>query len=383
MISVRPTAVSRVVILLAGFFCMFSFAPTADGAGADFAFSNSAAISGLRFEHVEKARFTEGGLLLRGNSYIKIGPPARFHMPARRVAMDMRFQSLKGIICNIRIKASNGRKAMKTVRVKVLEGNSGETRLRVYLGNIGRDGADVRDFVVAFYSGTGDVIVRLDSIRLYEPTIAELASVLWEEFWRPDYISGSTIAFVTTPEAGGVGFLTMLYVFTGAVFFVVLLVYRMRACAISRRRAAGAMVVIMLVAGVIFAVRMDYNWLDNWVDDAKVLSPATVDERIRIENDHSLDSFLDFINFMKDAVPPGRAVHPATIVTGSTLAAVARYYLLPIEESRGASLLWSYGEVLRLDPLTGALYDGKGALIAPRARLFAEFTRTAAIYEVF
>ncbi len=353
------------------------------GSGADFVFHNRGDISGWRFEHVEEARFTGGGLLLKGNNNIRIGPPNDFRTPAGRVVMELRFRSPKSLIINVRVKAADGWQAFKTVRVKVIDGNNEDTVLRVYLGKHGGGGQTyINDFVIDFYS-TEKIAVRLDGLRFYEPGTMGLAALYWGEFWTPDFITGTTVGAVTTPEAGGVGFISMLYILIGLAFITVLIVYRVRGHGLSSPKASSVLIALFLSGGVLFTLRMDYNWMSIFRDDVNTLSQVDVEKRIRLVNQKDLDSFFDFIDFVKESVPLGRGIRPATVAENTPLAAIARYYLLPLEDSpRDADFLWSYAEVLRLDPYSGALYDGKGKLIVPRARLFAEFAGNAAIYEV-
>jgi hypothetical protein len=311
-----------------------------------------------------------------------MAPPPGFDLRAGRLAIEIDLRSEKSLLTNIRARALSGWQVMKTVKTKVLDGTDGRTRLRVYLGRTGASNVWIQDFVVEFYS-TESIGIRIGRIRVYEPTMAGVGSLLWHEFWRPDFVTRATVGFVTTPEAGGVGLPLMLYVLAAFVFVAALILLRFRGRGHGRVEAARLGVVIILGAGLLFAVRMDYNWLITWRDDLKTLSPVGADERLRIVNNHNLDSFLDFIAFLKKTVPPGRSVRPATLGHDSPLAAMARYYLLPIESSAGASLIWSYGEVLRFEPATGALHDSKGRLVARRARPFASFADNAVIYEVF
>ncbi len=369
------------IVFGAGAFSIIA-GPARAATGASFAFRGPSDISRWRFEHVDEARFTGGGLFLKGNNYVRIAPPVGLKVPAGRLAMEIWFKVPKSIICNIRARGSKGRVLMKTVRVKVLDGAQGDTHLDVYLGRTGGKGAYIEDFVVEFYS-TESAAVRLDSIRLYEPTAFQAAFLLFGEFWEPDFISGATVGFVTTPEAGGWSFLSMLYVFIVVAFLAVLLAYRVKGRPIEREKAPLVLVLIIIAAASLFTIRMDYNWLVIWRDDVKTLSGLDVDERIRRVNNHNFDTFLDFIAFVRESVPPGEPVRPATLGYDTPLAAIARYYMLPLENSVKARFLWSYGDVLSIDPVTGALRDAKARVVAPQARLFTRFAANAAIYEVF
>jgi len=366
---------------------LLSFLPSAaSGAKVGFVFNNSSAVSGWQFGNVDKARFTGGGLLLEGDDYVKIGPPRGFKAPLRRVAVELRFNTLQSLILNIRVKSANGREAAKTLRLNAQKGGDEERVLRLYLGKAGSGGGGGRaenhidNFIIAF-SGAKAIKVRLDSLSFYEPTTFGRAILYWEEFWRPDFIIGTTVGYVSTPEAGGVGFISILYLFIGLTFISTLLFSLARGRGLSPRKAAKNLVIIVLLAGFLFAVRMDYNWLTIWRDDIKTLSGVDVDKRIRLVNYNAYDDILDFVDFVKRTVPSGSAVRPATIGENTSFAAIVRYYMLPLEDSMDAKFLWSYGDALRLDTPSGALYDEDGRLIVPRARLFARYKKNAAIYE--
>ncbi|MFQ5427583.1 MAG: hypothetical protein ACE5EZ_01245 [Thermodesulfobacteriota bacterium] len=366
------------------FLSVFMLPPQAAyGAGQSTLFNSYESVSRWRFEHVDEARFIDGGLLLKGNNFVKISPPAGFHAPIRRVAMDLRFKTSKSFVTNLSVRGSDGWVAGKYIKVNVLDGSEKITHLRVYFGKHDGGGAEayINDFILEFVSSE-NINVRLDSLRIYEPTTSELLSLLWEEFWRPDFITGSTVGFVTTPEAGGVGFMGMLYVLVAITFASVVIFYRLSRRPLSARMASSALVLIVILAGVIFTVRMDYNWLTIWRDDVKTLSGVGVDERIRIVHNRNLDSFFDFIDLVKRTVPSGSAIRHAASDHNTQLSYIARYYMLPIEDSVKADLLWLYGDSLVFDPGSGALYDGNGKLVAPKVKLFAKYAENAAIYEV-
>jgi len=378
------SAISGFFILLSLFLLMPSGAL---GAGADLVFNMAEAPEALSFENVNEAHIRDRGLLLEGKGYVKIGPKGGLRAPLRRLAVELHFTTAQSLIIDIRVRSTHGWEGSKTLRVNAQRGEGKERVVRLYLGDTGVDDVTgeaenyIDNFIVAF-SGAENIGVILHSLRFYEPTAFGRAALYWQEFWRPDFITGTTVGYVPTPVAGGVGFISILYIFIGLAFIFTLLLSLARGNGIVPRKAAKNLIIISLLAGALFALRMDYNWLTIWRDDIKTLSGVDVDKRIRLVNYNAYDKVFDFVDFIKRTVPPGRTVRPATMKNNTSLAAIMRYYMLPIEDSVDAGLLWSYGEVLRLDPWSGSLYDADGRLIAARARLFARYTDTAAIYEV-
>ncbi len=365
------------------FFVLFSFslgAPTARGAEGGVLYKGADMASKLRLKHVREARITEGGLLLRGDKYLLIGPVNSLTVPLRRVAVEIRFKTLKSLYCNIIVRSAGGWQAAKSIKVK---GASQVTVLRLYLGRAAAtdDTVDIDNFGISFF-GTEKIDVRLDGLRFYDPGALGLIPLYWEEFWRPDFISGATVGFVATPEAGGLGFLSMLYIFIGLAFITALVVCKVRGRRLSPRKALGIFCIISLIAGTFFTLRMDYNWLSVFVDDVKTLSPVDVGQRVRILNHKSPGSIFDFVDYIKKRLPSGSTISPAVAGLNTPLAVFARYYLLPFEASVEADFLWSYGEALQVNPLTGALFDIDGKILAPKVRLFARYDDNAAIYKV-
>jgi len=366
---------------------LIPFLPSAVyGADRDFVFNNTEALSGWRFENVKEARFSQGGLLLKGNNYLTIGRGSAFAAPAGGVAMKVRFKAgtPENLVFHILLKTDKGWESAKTKRVNAGAAPDEESVIRLYLGKAPASrssGPNHYNFGISF-SGADKIVVRLDSLRFYKPSFLGLFALYWEEFWTPDVIVGTTVGYVATPSAGGLGFISMLYIFTGLAFIPALFLSRHGGRRLSLPAAGKTLVIIFLCAWVVFAVRMDFNWLNIWRDDLENLSGADVETKVRLVNYHAYDSILDFVDFIKKTVPAGRAVRPAATAHDAPLAVISRYYMLPVEDSAQADFLWSYGQNLRLDSKSGALYAADGKVLAPRVRLFAGFAGKAAIYEV-
>ncbi|MFQ5441719.1 MAG: hypothetical protein ACE5EB_03235 [Thermodesulfobacteriota bacterium] len=349
------------------------------GSGASFQFKNVNEIADWRFVNVESASVADDGLLLRGSRSVIVLSPPGFKAPPGANVLRLRFRSSKGLACNIRVNTFTGGVVEKSIRVR----GSGEVQdFRFYLGSLKGGDDYINKVEIQFYT-IEKVRVALISAGFYRPTLPGLSRVLWEEFLRPDMITNFTVASVTTPMVGGLTFLSALYILIilllgtafGVVFFT-------RKGARRRRSFLKAFILVFLVGGFVFAVRMDYNWLMIWRGDAAALHGEPVGVRIREVNNRDLDNFLDFMDFMESTVPAGKTIAPAALSADSPLAAMARYYLLPMEVSSEPDFLWSFADKdLRLDASSGVLYRGGKKASAP-VRVFKEFAANAVIFEV-
>jgi len=150
------------------------------------------------------------------------------------------------------------------------------------------------------------VDVTLASVRFYDPGILGLAGFFWKKFWVPDFIRRNTVNFVTIPEAGPLSFMSLLYILLicFAAGGVVYLSIRRRT--VNRVMLLKATLAAFIVCGFIYTLRMDYNWLVIWGDEAAAFSGKGVGERIREINysDNKGAYFLfNFIDFVKGTHP--------------------------------------------------------------------------------
>lgn len=247
-----------------------------------------------------------------------------------------------------------------------------------YAGSFFPKGESVSRVIIQFPSGKN---IRIDSIRFLEPSFPAKARVLWSNFWDPEIIKGSTIGFVDTPMLGSVPFISILYVIAAALFvcFFIIMLSKGWEKALPR-----AIAISFAIAGGLYALRMDANWLNMWKEDFAGYNGATEDERIaRAYFVYSSDyaEFLDFLRFLEKTVPPGQTVRPAVKLENDVLAITGKYFIMPVLTSPNAKYLWAFKDQgLFYDPAEGTLLDN-GKVVASRVRLSAR-RGAGAIYEL-
>jgi len=374
----KKTIFFRIIISLVLLAAVLPVPSVSYSSGAFFEFKNVNEIARWRFVNVDNASPAGDGLLLTGSRSVIVLTPAGFKAPPGANVLRLRFRSSKRLACNIRVNTFMGGVVKKSIRA----GGAGEvTDLDFYLGGLKGGGDYINKLEIQFYT-IEKVKVELISARFYRPALPGLLRVFWKGFLRPDMITNFTIASVTTPMVGGLGFLSVLYVLIilsiGTSFGVVFFIKKSG----RRRSFLKAFILVFLVWGFVFAVRMDYNWLVIWKGDAAALGGRPVGERIKEVNNRDLDNFLDYMDFIKSTVPSGKTAAPAALSADSPLAAMARYYLLPLETSSAPDFLWSFADKdLHLDASSGVLYGAQGKVAAP-VRVFKKFAANAVIFEV-
>lgn len=363
------------------FIFIFIGLPSISSGSAFFEFKGVRDLSGWQFENVDEAAVEGGDLVIKGNAVTRIISPPGLNIPSSANVVRIRLRSRRDALCLFSFGTLNeGNAFQKPLKLRGVEsGGTDAAEYRVYLGDLLRPGDRISGFGLEF-RGMNEVRVKIDSIRFYEPTATELFGVFWDEFREPDFIITSTVNTVSTPAFGPVSFLTILYLLIVLTIAFAIIIALIKGKGL-REIIVKAAIVSFLAGGFIFAVRMDYNWLNIWLYDIKTLSGKDVGERVRVINNHDLDSLLDFIDLIKREVPPGKKVAPA-VPDETRLKTYARYYLLPLKTSSRADYLWVYDEKgLYFDAATDSLKKADKVVASP-VRLFKKFGDNAEVYEV-
>lgn len=303
----------------------------------------------------------------------------------------------------MQIMTSYGPKRKTIIDERYLSGGATDQELRVYLGNPPSGADHIRrlsfDFSVAVdgYS--------IEEIKFYRGSTAETLGALWENFSSPQIISISTVNFISTPRLGAFGLTLWLYLLTAALtaalVFLGLCSGRgsgmpcLPGSAVPvgpglRCGAARAVTAGFVLAGILFTVRMDYNWVSIFQHDRARLVGLETLERLKVINSEIDGEFFDFIGFLRSAVPEGEEVRPAARASYNYIERMTRYYIQPVRTSEEARYLWSYGMALGYDHfggpggpggVWGALTKGAEVVAAP-VRLKEGFRDTSSgLYE--
>ncbi|MBI5345076.1 MAG: hypothetical protein HZB83_07050, partial [Deltaproteobacteria bacterium] len=248
----------------------------------------------------------------------------------------------------------------------------------VYLGDILPEGARVRQFAVDFYAD--DVSIR--AIRLEEPTLWQTVGAVNRRFWEPEEASIGTVNFIDSPDINGVSFLAVLYGVTAVVFSAAILFLYLKRGRVTGQALIKYMAFAFLASGLLFSVRMDYNWLHAARSDLNNLTGNTMRGRISTVYKGGLDDFLNFMDLIKKTIPENGVVKAAAKGRYGLYSTLGSYYLLPLRTSGKADYLWTYMDSgLRFSQERRALLKGDEVAAWP-IRLVMEYGPDAAIYRI-
>lgn len=377
-IPMFPTRISIFFIPLLLFLAFLS-PQAASSADYSWEFDSGDGFAGWHYDGAQELSIEDGSLVLKGRTVKLISPPG-VDIPGSKSVLWLRLKSPRMMIAAVGLESINGRIFKKTFRAG---GSEGYRDYRIYLGDTFGPEDMIYSFVVQVRGGYWDEgEASIDFIRFYEPSALGLAGVWWQEFWEPDILKASTINFVTTPKSGPVYFPAAIYIIV--IFLAVLIII---ALYLKKAPALGgyvkkAVIAAFLTGAALFSLRMDYNWLVMWKDDASALSGRDVRGRtiavfsILAKN---FDDFYGFLEFVKRTVPEGERVSPAA-GGESTYVILAKYFLMPVLTSDSAKYLWSYNDGLVYDPGTHSLMQGTTVIASP-VRLVAPYGERAALYE--
>ncbi|HXY53723.1 MAG TPA: hypothetical protein VEM40_03515 [Nitrospirota bacterium] len=202
----------------------------------------------------------------------------------------------------------------------------------VYRINIQKDNKTGSPIDAIAFSFGGVDRVYIDYVKIYEPSPVQLIAVYWGEFWSVPFASPSTVNFIETPLIGDYPFVAPLYVLLLVVALCMVALHR----PVARQSVVKSLILACVVAGLLFAFRMDYGWYMQWRADGSSLGQRSVDERIsRVDGTGA----YDFAQSLKRIVPPGATVRIyAGTLQGKAgiLEGKVRYYLLPVKVSETA-----------------------------------------------
>jgi len=199
---------------------------------------------------------------------------------------------------------------------------------------------------------------------------------LWQEFLDTNFYKGSTINYITSPFSDPALFPILIFIFAIASFLVLIAIKR----DFTRQALVKASIFSFMLAGVLFALRMDVNWFVMLKNDYAKFSGRDIDDRVVAAVGFDLKHFM---NFTRRVIPEGEKVREVEINPYDLtfiLTKLGNYYLLPTVTSNRGRFVWVYDFTdYSYDPATGALryYD-----LSFKARLYAIYRQGAYVYEI-
>ena len=259
-----------------------------------------------------------------------------------------------------------------------IRGADGYQDFKVYLGEIPTDGYIDR-FVLDFKLNRSEL--EVDFVRTFNASGFELLGLWWEGFLEPEVVKASTVNFIITPRIGPLSFLSLLYVLAAVVVAISALFCVLTGTPPGTRLLARAVAVGFVSAALVFAVRMDYNWLRLFHEDSALPGSGDMGALLKATHKEMDSRIFDFAELVKGSVPEGAHVRPAMKPPDNYTDRRMRYYLLPVRSSADADYLWVFRMSPEYDPKRGALVSGDRVVASPVRRL-AGFEESGGLYEL-
>ncbi len=284
--------------------------------------------------------FSGGSLNLHGGDSPRIAQFFTHSIPSSSTIRIM-IKSTKSLTLDIiSRKASKKLSYFKTYSHK---GSEEFKEYRFYLKELIEEG---RVSAIGIRFNVSNANISIASIKLYETTAVENLVSFWHLLWTPFERYMSTINRIESPYTKPllpftaiIGIITLL-IFSASILAVLI----RRKGLITRRTLLNSLAVSFLTGGLLFSVRMDYNWLHLFKDDISSLAGRPVEERISSIYKEGFDDFFAFLQKIRETLPEGEAIRPAEKGFMNFYAQLGRYYLLPIKSSEGARYLWTYND---------------------------------------
>lgn len=332
------------------------FAQRESIAQSEWEFESYGELQGWMFMNSEYM-LKDGFLYLKNTKTIRVVSPA-LNIPVDYWMFVIRVESLQDGMLAMGFQSSTEKIIKKFSVLK-----KGLNEYRVSLHDFDSNN-QISAFVVDFM-GTSQV--RIDSIRFKKPSLGNQLGLYWEDFWAPE-LNKTSIAFVSTPKAGNLSFITILYIVVSACSAFLFIYFRSRN---ASKPFVKALFFSFLFGGLLFTWRMDYNWVRIWSDDTMKLQKSSINERLGWFYGIYIDKapeLLEFTNYIKSIIPPSEAVNPVDKQDGDNIALIMKYFLLPIKTSKNARYVWLFDE-------KNVLYDQERDHLLKEGRVILENVR--------
>ncbi len=224
-----------------------------------------------------------------------------------------------------------------------------------------------------------DFLLEGGSVGILDLSVKEAgpAKRIVKALFTTETFTTKMINHINGPTVMGVSFLVAGYILTAILFTALLIIFVIRKKPLLKSAGTSgcssapfrAFIVAFVVAAALLAVRTEYRWATLYGQDKVVLPGDATGTRIFTLFSQELPDFLRFLDYVKSTVPEGESVRAATNSAGDYMR-LARYRLLPVRSSEGATYIWSYNDHrLFYDEAKMTLMDGVRVIAAPVIRV--------------
>jgi hypothetical protein len=173
------------------------------------------------------------------------------------------------------------------------------------------------------------------------------------------------------PFVGEVSLLSLLYIFI--LLSMICTLAALRAVNVAALRKA--LIISFVLAGILFALRMDYGWYWMWRLDRSTLSHRIYEERVELVD---ATGTYEFASMIRSLIPPDSSVR----VECGPLAEKIKYYLLPLMVSeRGRYVIVCGDSGVTYDPNEKVLRRAE-AVVAPHAIFMQSLRKDFFLYRL-
>ncbi|HET6515672.1 MAG TPA: hypothetical protein VFG09_10970 [Thermodesulfovibrionales bacterium] len=318
--------------------------------------------------HASVEQGSSGVVITRGDDTFWFVSPPNLNIPPRVTYVEFRLKAPATYLLGYLVMKTVNNQTWQEEFQLGLPDRFNVYRVNMREGDVGNSPID--SFAFAF-GGLGLDKVELDYVRCYEPSFLQLARIRWMEFWSAGYARAATVNFIDMPFVGEVSLLALLYIF----------ILSSIVCAIAALRAVNmaalrkALIISFVLAGILFALRMDYGWYWMWRLDRSTLSQRTYEERVALVD---ATGSYEFAGMVRKLIPPDASVR----IECGTLAEKIKYYLLPLKASEhGRYVIVCSDSGITYDPDEKVLKRGE-AVVADRAFFMQSLRKDFFLYRL-
>jgi hypothetical protein len=207
--------------------------------------------------------------------------------------------------------------------------------------------------------------VEIDYIKFYRPSAISLIKHHWKQFWRVDPITGTAVNIIDTPTIMGKSFLEALYV----VLIVLTVSIAVKLRSLDKNSIAKSLFLSFAVAGMLHAVRMDFQLYMQLREIQTTTSTKTVEELIINFDDNGA---YVAARELKKKIPSGEKVRIYS--RDSMFKRVLGYYLLPLMLSDTGNYIVVHGD-------SEAFFDSSRKRLIAGNRVVAENVLPVSVFD--